>query len=392
MHRLPRRSEALGEAVADCIVRHLTIAAYRPLPVPASGPDAARAYRENETRRDALVPESYRHVQVGEFAIPESAAAWAARRPAVLDAVRASLGDLPPRPAPVRARVICVELRKTFRLEKIRISNGVEGDVSAVLLVPNRLERPAPAILWLHSSTPDHTQILIPGTNGGDEPLGELFVSLGYVVLSPDAYWHGDRTGTGPAGKAEGGREEQESLFKLHLWLGRTLWGMFVRDDQVALDYLVSRPEVDGRRIGTTGMSMGSTRAWWLAAVDERIAAAVGVACFTRYQNLIAHGQLAQHGVYYFTDGLLRNFDSEGVLALIAPRPFLALTGDLDAGSPVDGIRVLEDRLGRTYSALAAGDRFKSIVYPELGHAYTPAMRAEMVAWFERFLKPRNPR
>ena len=47
---------------------------------------------------------------------------------------------------------------------------------------------------------------------------------------------------------------------------------------------------------------MGSTRAWWLAAVDDRIACAVGVACLTRYQNLIAHGQLRQHGVYYFVE------------------------------------------------------------------------------------------
>src|SRR5512137_2433546 len=127
---------------------------------------------------------------------------------------------------------------------------------------------------------------------------------------------------------------------------------MFVRDDQIALDYLVLRPEVDRYRIGATGMSMGSTRAWWLAAVDERIASVAGVACLTRYQNLIAHGQLRQHGVYYFVDGLLRQFDTEGVIALIAPRPFLALTGDMDAGSPADGIRVIEDRAGALYRML----------------------------------------
>ncbi len=381
------RDEALGEAVADCVVRHLTIASYRPLPAAPSGPEAASVYRESEVGRDALVPEYYKRMEFGEFAVPQSASAWEERRPSVLKSVLESLGDLPPRPAPVRARVVSVELRRDFRLEKVRIGNGGEGEISSLLLIPNKLAGPAPAVLWLHSSTPDHTQIIIPGTNGGEESLGEAFLRAGYVVLSPDAFWHGDRVGTGPAGKSETGRDEQESLFKLHLWLGRTLWGMFVRDDQVALDYLVSRPEVDRSRIGTTGMSMGSTRAWWLAAVDDRIAAAVGVACFTRYQNLIAHGQLRQHGVYYFTDGLLRHFDTEGVLALIAPRPFLALTGDLDAGSPVDGIRVLEDRVGRTYGALGARERFRSVVYPELGHSFTPAMRAELLAWFDRWLR-----
>src|SRR4029077_15690812 len=106
----------------------------------------------------------------------------------------------------------------------------------------------------------------------------------------------------------------------LNQGLGRTLWGMFVRDDQVALDYLCTRPEVDAARIGATGMSMGSTRAWWLAGVETRVAAVPAVACLTRYQNLIAHGELRAHGVYYFVDGLLKRFDTEGVLALIAPR------------------------------------------------------------------------
>ena len=163
---------------------------------------------------------------------------------------------------------------------------------------------------------------------------------------------------------------------------------MFVRDDQVALDYLCSRQEIDGKRIGATGMSMGSTRTWWLAAVDERIACAVGVACLTRYQNLIAHGQLRQHGVYYFVNGLLKHFDVEGVISLIAPRPFLALTGELDAGSPADGIVVIEERVGKVYAAVGAKERFASIRYKDVGHAHTPTMRKETLAWFARWLKP----
>src|SRR5262249_55062976 len=86
--------------------------------------------------------------------------------------------------------------------------------------------------------------------------------------------------------------------------------------------------------------------------------------------------------------GLLKHFDTEGVLSLIAPRPFLVLTGDLDAGSPADGIRVLEDLVGRTYASLGVADRFRSVLYPGLGHTYTPAMRAEMLDWFARWLRP----
>jgi dienelactone hydrolase/lysophospholipase L1-like esterase len=389
-HYTAAANARLAEAVADCVLRHLTVAQYRPFKEPPSGPAAEAAYRKDETRRDALVPPLYKKLRVPDFPIPTDAAAWKKRRPEVYRKVVESLGDLPPRPAPVRARVVSRELRRVYTLERVAIDNGADGEVSALLLVPHKAPRPAPAILWLHSSTPDKNQIIIPDSNGGKEPLGEVFVRAGYVVLAPDAYWHGDRVGTGPAGAAETGRAEQESLHKLDLWLGRTLWGMFVRDDQVALDYLCSRREVDAKRIGVTGMSMGSTRAWWLAALDDRVAAAVGVACLTRYENLIHHGQLRAHGVYYYCYGLLRHFDTEGVLALIAPRPFLALTGDLDVGSPADGIRVLEKKVSGVYGALGASERFRSMLYPQVGHAYTARMRAEMLAWFARWLRPSN--
>src|SRR5262249_18809292 len=144
----------------------------------------------------------------------------------------------------------------------------------------------------------------------------------------------------------------------------------------------------DKTRIGATGMSMGSTRAYWLAAVDERVSATVCIACLTRYQNLIYHGQLRAHGMYFFVWGLLKHFDSEAVVALVAPRPFLALTGDLDAGSPADGIKIIEERVGRVYAVTGASDHFKSILYPNVGHTYTPQMRSEMLVWFARWLKP----
>jgi hypothetical protein len=229
--------------------------------------------------------------------------------------------------------------------------------------------------------------VIVPYTNGGELSLGEVFIKAGYVVLSPDAYWHGDRELAGPAGAAEPYRNQQDTLLKLNLLQGRTLWGMFVRDDRIALDFLCSTPEVDKSRIGATGMSMGSTRAYWLAAVDDRIACTVGIACLTRCENLIRHGQLRQHGTYFFSIGLLKHFDTEGVISLIAPRPYLALTGDLDAGSPADGIKVIEEKAGGVYKSLGASEKFKNILYPEVGHTVTPQMRAEMLAWFGRWLK-----
>jgi dipeptidyl aminopeptidase/acylaminoacyl peptidase len=143
---------------------------------------------------------------------------------------------------------------------------------------------------------------------------------------------------------------------------------------------------VDGEKIGVTGMSMGCTRAWWLAAVDDRAKAVVGVACFTRYTELIAHGNLRSHGVYYFVPGVLARFDTEAIYALVAPRPMLMLSGDQDGGAPTDGIAVLERKLGAVYALHGKPGDFRSVVYEKTGHEYLPEMKAEMLAWFEKHL------
>jgi dienelactone hydrolase len=348
---------------------------------------AVTAYQSAEAAGDALVPEPFRKMKVPEFPLPGSKGEWERRRADVRAKVVASLGDLPPRAERPKADLVSAELRPGFRLERLRIDNGVDGTMSAMLLIPVGLKGPAPTVLWLHSSSYDRDQLLTPNMNGGEEPLGVTFVKRGWVVFAPDAAWYGDRAGRGPAGPRELTREQQDSLHKYNLWFGRTLWGMFVRDDQVALDYLCTRPEVDAKKIGATGISMGSTRSWWLAAVDDRIACVVGVACLTRYENLLHHGQLRQHGTYYFVNGLLKHFDTEGVIALIAPRPVLFLTGELDAGSPADGIRVIEEKVGGVYKAVGAGEKFRSVCYPDVGHTYTPEMRKEMLAWFDRWLR-----
>ena len=129
-------SDRLAEAVADCVLRQLTVRRYRPLPRPASGPQAAAEYRKAAASRDALVPEAYRRLKVGEFHIPADAGVWKEQRPTVLRTVVDSLGDLPPRPSPSRARIISRELRPGYTLEKVSLGNGVDGEVTALMLVP----------------------------------------------------------------------------------------------------------------------------------------------------------------------------------------------------------------------------------------------------------------
>jgi len=147
---------------------------------------------------------------------------------------------------------------------------------------------------------------------------------------------------------------------------------MMMRDQQCLIDYLQTRSEVDPDRIGATGMSMGCTGSWWLAALDDRIKAIVGVCCFTRFTELLAHGNLRAHGIYYFVPGLLSRFDSEAIYSLVAPRPMLMLSGDQDAGAPTDGVITLENKLGAVYRLYGKPENFRSVIYQDTGHEYLP--------------------
>lgn len=333
------------------------------------------------------VPERFRHLPIGQLKPPSSLKEWKRQRQQVKEVVLQSLGDLPARPSPLKVHTISTDKKEGYTIEKFVFDNGVDSMVPGYIAIPDKRSGRLPAILTMHGHGSSKENMF--GYQPTSQNVAEMLVGKGYVVLGIDNYFNGERKGTGPAGELETmtkGSDQEMSLFKLNLWLGRTLWGMMLRDEQIALDYLASRPEVDPDRIGAQGMSMGSTRSWWLAAIDDRVKAVVGVACFTRYEDLIAIRALRAHGIYYFVPGILKHFDSEGVMALLAPRPFLALTGDRDAGSPPDGMKMLEQVLNRFYGLYGKPDAFQSIIYPETGHVYNDDMKLRMVEWFGKFL------
>lgn len=211
--------------------------------------------------------------------------------------------------------------------------------------------------------------------------------SAGFVVLAVDAYAFGERQTQGPAGAAEMGADTELSLVKKFLWEGRTLFGMMIHDDLLALNYLLSRPEVDSTRIGATGMSLGGSRSTWLAALDERIRVVIPIAQMTRYQSYDRQGRYGGHGVYYYLPGMLKSgIDMEHLVALAAPRPQLILIGDSDPLSPIDGVRAIENFVKPIYERYGAGDVFQTIVYPGVKHEFTSAMFHAMLHWFQQHL------
>ncbi|MEK7995590.1 MAG: dienelactone hydrolase family protein, partial [Planctomycetota bacterium] len=277
--------------------------------------------------------------------LPTSVRSWKKRKVGFTRKLWRLLGDLPELFTPR----VTIEQRLSkdgYKLEQFTFDNGVGDTVYGYAMVPSGRKGPRPAILYHHHHACKYKrgkqEVISRAYPKLDFATGETLARRGYVVLCIDAYAFGRRRFQGPAGKKEEGGKTEASLFKMFLWQGRTLWGMMVRDDLLALNYLLSRPEVDADRVAAMGMSMGSTRTWWAAALDERIKVAVCVACLTRYQNLIAHGQVRQHGIYYYVPNMLRErIDAESVIALIAPRLLLTVTGGKDDGSPADGVRII---------------------------------------------------
>ncbi len=326
------------------------------------------------------------------FQVPGSLPAWKTKRQQVRAQLWQLLGQLPPRPKTPKVETLSREDRGDYVLEKFQFDNGAGATVPGWLLLPKNRSGQAPAILYCHR----HGGLYNLGkeelfeTNHLPNPPGPALAARGYVVLAIDTYCFGERNGKGPDGPTEKGTEGEWTAAKFNLWVGRCLWGMMIRDDLMALDYLASRPEVDTNRMGVTGMSMGATRSWWLMALDDRLKAGVPVCCLTRAQNLIENGLLSAHGIYYFVPNLLKHFDNEAIVALIAPRPVLFLDGDQDKNAPVDGIHAIEAAARPAWRLYGKENNFQSIVYAGQGHLYTPEMWSKTLAWLDEQLKSRD--
>ena len=139
----------------------------------------------------------------------------------------------------------------------------------------------APAVVFNHSHGGGYTigkKEFVDGRSYLQPmPYAKALTDLGYIALAIDHWVFGERSHT-----TEG------DMFKAMLWQGQVLWGMMVYDSLRAVDWLVGRADVDSARLATLGISMGSTMAWWLAALDERIKVTVDICCLTDFQTLLA--------------------------------------------------------------------------------------------------------
>ena len=191
-------------------------------------------------------------------------------------------------------QVIAEEKREGYTARKILFNVNAYSRISAYLLIPDG-NGPFPAVNMLH----DHGGHLYIGKEKMVRPFdvdtavvndadqwaaklydgqytGDYFARNGYVVFSADAPMWGER------GREEGvDRSKYDIICGNMMMLGRDLSAFMTYDDITGTDFLASLPEVDKSRIGCMGCSMGAYRAWMLAALSDKIAAAASICWMT---------------------------------------------------------------------------------------------------------------
>jgi dienelactone hydrolase len=261
-----------------------------------------------------------------------------------------------------------------------------------------------PVVIFLHGTGSRKEEFLA---------LMRTFADRGFASAAIDARHHGARIAA-----KDGSDNAQYFAAMLETYRsgrGRPYLYDTVWDVMRLVDYLETRAEVDPKRIGVMGISKGGTEAYLAAAVDPRIAAAVpiiGVQGFRwaldndRWQPRVStfspavESAARDEGVanidaafvrrYYdrVAPGIYGDYDAGSMLALIAPRPVLAINGDSDPRTPLAGVQDAIATARRTYIRMRAEDRLGLYLQPNAGHVVTPVAELVMADWFVKWLKP----
>ncbi|HEX3150514.1 MAG TPA: acetylxylan esterase [Gemmataceae bacterium] len=280
----------------------------------------------------------------------------------------------------------------------------------AIERVPVLLVRPAkegryPVMIALH------------GTGGKKEDMKSWLNDLaqkGIIGVAIDARYHGDRSG-GAKGSAayvaaitnawKAPNEEME-----HPFYYDTVWDLWR-----LIDVLEKRSDVDPKRIGMMGISMGGIQTWLAASVDERVAVAmplIGVQSFRwsldhdKWQGRantikgaheaaakdlgepMVNGKVCKQLWNKVIPGILDEFDCPNMLKLMAGRPLYIANGTEDGNCPIEGARIAIRAAEAAYDKAGAQDKLKVSIANGVGHKVTDEQKAEALAFCEKWLKP----
>jgi dienelactone hydrolase len=278
------------------------------------------------------------------------------------------LGGFPATRAPLRPQVLETRSFAAYRREKIIFDSRPGVTVLAYVLQPVRASAPAPVM------------ICVPGHGRGvDDIVG--IDEAGHDRIDKSGYQHDFAVQVAEAGVAAvaiepmgfGCRRDPRNAARGlsqkacdpaaggALMLGQTLIGWRVWDVMRTIDYIATRSDLDGNRVGCMGISGGGTATLFAAAVEPRLR----VAMVSGYLNTFADsvGSL-NHCMDNFVPGILNWAEMHDIAGLVAPRPLFVESGELDNIFPIEASKQSVGHLRAIYDSFGAADRIEHEQFP----------------------------
>ncbi len=311
---------------------------------------------------------------------------------------------LAPPPPPAQGydvKVLCQEQREGYKAQKIELRLSRYYTVPAYVLVPDG-KGPFPAINVLH----DHGGHLFIGKEKMVRPLacedtavvsdahqwveslyegqylGDYLAQHGYVVFSADAPMWGER------GQMEGPRRDRYDMIAGNMMMyGIDLSAYMTYDDIAGTEYLATMPQVDARRIGCTGCSMGAYRAWMLAALSDRIKVGAAVCWMVTADEQMSfkYERTENGGFANCFPGLRRWMDYPHVASLACPKAMLFISGRQDKLFPVAGVQKAFATMHATWQQQGAADKIETELW-DMPHSCPRRAQQRVLEFFRKHL------
>jgi len=294
------------------------------------------------------------------------------------------IGGLPERRTPLNARVTGTVVRDGYRIEKVVFESLPGLHVTALLYVPDAPTGRRPAVLVACGHAP------LGKSHPAYQELSARLAKRGYMVLCFDPVGQGERSQFWDAAR---GRSRYNLVCGEHAVLGNlcTLAGtslvrFMVWDGVRALDYLQSRPEVDGQRLAVTGTSGGGFQTTWISALDERVRVALP-SCFPTALPMRMANRIFEDpdsDPEQDPPGLVsRGIDHAGLLLLAYPRP-LHVAAAVKDFFPIEGTRRTLREVRAFYERFGHGGAI-ALTEGYHGHQYSLENQAAAFAFLDRF-------
>jgi len=327
-----------------------------------------------------------------------------------------------PQPAPLDARLARKITHDGLEIEEVSWEVGYGPRCEAWVLKPAGARGRLPAVLALHDhggfkyygkekiAESDHvfplTQEHRESAYGGI-PWANALARERFVVLVHDTFAFGSRAvpvdSLSPRYQARFrdrkpgtpeyirvynafAAEHEHVLAKSFFTAGTTWPGVYAYEDRRAVDYLLTRPDVDAGRIGCGGLSGGGLRTVLLAGTDPRIQAANCVGFMTTWQDFL-RDKVHTHTWMLYIPYCARYLDFPDILSLHGPKAALVQYDEDDPLYTLAGQRDADRLLKQIYTRMGAADRYTGSFYPG-PHKFDAPMQREAFAFFKRALAP----